>query len=112
MNPLRQRLVDWLFGFGEPVEDDYVPPAPAPSMVTVPVTDLAPVEEPGATLPDLSSAGVWCIVCQQPLGKSPSDDFCTDSCQHEWMTRFGDPLEKPGLDGILRLANIDTRRVG
>jgi hypothetical protein len=57
MNPLRQRLVDWLFGFGEPVEDDYVPPAPAPSMVTVPVTDLAPVEEPGATLPDLSVSG-------------------------------------------------------
>lgn len=25
-----------------------------------------------------------CQSCQQPLGRSPSDDFCSESCQQHW----------------------------
>lgn len=25
-----------------------------------------------------------CQSCQQPLGRSPSDDFCSESCQQRW----------------------------
>lgn len=114
MNPLRRWVVDLLFGFGEPIADDYVPPAPVPSVVTVPVSEPAPVKEQPAERPTIKDTlfGPRCIVCQNLLGKSPSDDFCTDTCQREWMAQHGSPLEKPGLDGVLRIAAIPTRRVG
>lgn len=25
-----------------------------------------------------------CQNCQRPLGRSPSDDFCSESCQQRW----------------------------
>lgn len=113
MNPLRRRLVDWLFGFGQPVPDDYAPPMPVPAVSTVPVCDLAPVKEQPAERPTVKDAlfGPRCIVCHELLANSPSDFFCSDACQRAWDGRQANPLPSAVQlpDGTLL---NPTRRVG
>lgn len=31
-----------------------------------------------------------CFQCHGPLGSSPSDDFCSDSCQTAWHSKHAD----------------------
>lgn len=105
MNPLRQLIADWLFGFGQPVPDNYVPPvaAPVPAVVPPPAVVAPLVPDP--------QVGPRCIVCPQPLGKSPSDFFCSDACQRAWDGRQADllPSHVQLPDGTLL---NPTRRVG
>lgn len=37
-------------------------------------------------------AAVGCQQCGCPLGASPSDDFCTSSCQEDWAAQHVEPL--------------------
>lgn len=33
--------------------------------------------------------GPACVWCEGPLGKSPSDDFCSQDCAGRWATNDG-----------------------
>lgn len=41
---------------------------------------------------DAIGAAVGCQQCGRPLGDSPSDDFCRQSCQHAWHGARADEL--------------------
>ncbi|MBB5158576.1 endogenous inhibitor of DNA gyrase (YacG/DUF329 family) [Saccharopolyspora phatthalungensis] len=33
-----------------------------------------------------------CVSCNRPLSTSPSDDFCSESCQQRWYATHGADL--------------------
>ena len=33
-----------------------------------------------------------CQICQRPLGRSPSDDFCSEGCQQRWHAQSSHQL--------------------
>lgn len=40
---------------------------------------------------DKIDAAMGCQQCGKPLGRSPSNDFCSESCQHGWAAKSADP---------------------
>lgn len=55
-------------------------------------------------------AAVGCQQCEGPLGDSPSDDFCSDICQHRWHAARADRLP-PSDDAAQVLVGEDHVRV-
>lgn len=61
-------------------------------------------------------AAIGCQQCGSPLGDSPSNDFCTDTCQFAWsaarvdpLTSYAEPVDEPEYVGNqVELHNPET----
>lgn len=70
-----------------------------PELITVSCSDSPPVPSLDETLERIDTA-TGCQNCGKDLGRSPSDDFCGEGCQHAWhagMHRPNAPVE-PALN--------------
>lgn len=52
-----------------------------------------------------------CWQCGNPLGSSPSDDFCGDDCQTAWYATLVDPMARP-YDEVMAEAHRHERAAG